>query len=82
VTPMAGTGGASWGPTDSESSGLPDAAARSRVNRRVGYLATGGTIASRSGPDGWTASERADSLVQSLNNRPPGIEISARDLHI
>lgn len=77
---MADTGAASLEPADSQCSGLPDAAARSRTSRRVCCLATGGTIASRSGPGGRTASARADDLVQSLNNRPPGIEVSARDL--
>lgn len=57
-----------------------DGAARSRASRHVLCLATGGTIASRGGPGGRTASVSADELVRSVSGRHPGIEVSALDL--
>lgn len=47
---------------------------------RVHVLGTGGTIASRSGSSGRSASVRAEELVRSVGGLPPGIEVESRDL--
>jgi L-asparaginase len=48
--------------------------------RRIEVVATGGTIASRSGAEGRRATVLAKELVASAGPLPPGVEVGARDV--